>query len=82
MVISDKTIIDDPGSSNDNLSDIGELLFSCSSTHSCSLIRLGGGQEYKTTRFFSKVGRKNDLGFTVPDSVEYNLKWRLGDKTL
>ncbi|KIL68438.1 hypothetical protein M378DRAFT_879822 [Amanita muscaria Koide BX008] len=67
-----------PDSSNDNFTDIAELAYNHSSSR--SFIRLGGGQEYETSRFISKVGRKNDLVFTGPDSVEY--KWRLGNKTL
>ncbi|KIL54851.1 hypothetical protein M378DRAFT_677925 [Amanita muscaria Koide BX008] len=66
-----------PDSSTDNFTNVGELVYNHSSSR--SFIRLGG-QEYGTSRFFSKVGWKNDLVFTGPESVEY--KWRLGNKTL
>ncbi|KIL61371.1 hypothetical protein M378DRAFT_60564, partial [Amanita muscaria Koide BX008] len=63
----------------DNFTDVGEIAFNGSSPCSRSSIRLGG-QEYETSRFFSKVGWKNDLGFTGPDGVDY--KWRLRNKAL
>ncbi|KAM6493929.1 hypothetical protein JOM56_010290 [Amanita muscaria] len=79
-----------PGPSSDNFTDVGEIAFNAStsssliqfggaSIYSRSLIRLGG-REYETSRFFSKVGLKNDLGFTGPDSVDY--KWMFGDNAL
>ncbi|KAM6493931.1 hypothetical protein JOM56_010292 [Amanita muscaria] len=79
---------DGPVSSNNNFTDVGEIAFNPptsliqldgASIHLHSSIRLGG-REYETSRFFSKVGLKNDLGFTGPDGADY--KWRLRNKAL